>query len=75
MQATDLAGIHQRGRDAQRAGSSFHENPIYSAKVPINTPESLIDWHNCCLAWASGWLAEDAGRDKAMQALLKVKYW
>jgi len=75
MQASDLAGIHRRGSESHRAGLSFHENPFYFADVPITTPENLLDWHDCCLSWASAWLTEDTGRDKAVRALLQVKYW
>ena len=75
MQRSDIEGIRRRGQLDRAAGFAFGENPFYAARLPLNTPEQLFEWNDQCLAWASGWLAEDAGRDTALQSLLKVPCW
>ena len=75
MQRSDLEGIQRRGRLDRAAGLAFGQNPFYDANVPLDTPEQLFEWNDMCLAWASGWLAEDGGRDAGLQAMLKVRWW
>ena len=75
MQRSDLEGIQRRGRLDRAVGISFGENPFYGTSLPLSTAEQLFEWNDQCIAWASGWLAADAGRDKALQSLLKVPCW
>ena len=74
MQRSDIEGVKRRGRLYRAAGLVFGENPFYMADVPLNTPEQLFSWNDMCLAWASGSLDEDAGRDVALQSLLRLRW-
>ena len=67
MNQSDAEGIQHQGRQDRFAGLAFFDNPMFAADVPLDTPEQLFEWNDCCLAWAQGWLAEDAGRDRAVQ--------
>jgi hypothetical protein len=74
MQASDIEGIRRRGRADRRAGMSYFANPFFEAEVRPG-PAAMLEWHDVCCAWASGWLEEDAGRDKAIQGLMRVHPW
>jgi hypothetical protein len=65
----DLQGIYRRGIATRQAGKDFDDNPFYSSSG------SLEEWHECASSWADGWLDEDAGRDKAVQARFRVWLW
>jgi hypothetical protein len=36
------------------------------------TGAEMLAWHDIASAWASGWLREDAGRDKEIAALMRT---
>ena len=71
---SDLEGINRAGVAARIAGQSYYDNPMFFATVPTDTPEQLLEWHDLCLAWAGGWMSEDAGRDEALQRVLRLRY-
>ena len=71
----DSLGLYRQGEAARRAGKGFHDNPVYFASADLATPQQLLEWNDCCLAWSAGWMKEDAGRDQGLQQLLEVRYW
>jgi hypothetical protein len=70
---SDLEGIQRAGVAARIAGQSYYDNPGFFASVPTDTPEQLLEWHDLCLARAAGWMSEDAGRDEALQRVLRLR--
>jgi hypothetical protein len=75
MQTAEIEGIKAKGVAGRMTGLSFHDNQQYFMDVPVETTEQFSDWLECSAAWAAGWLEQDAGRDKAMQSMFKVRYW
>jgi hypothetical protein len=75
MQASDVAGLRARGAEAHRAGLSFHDNPMYRSIAGSSTMREYFDWHDGCVAWASGWIDADKGQDQPLQALMRLAYW
>jgi hypothetical protein len=73
MPKSDLEGIQRAGVAARIAGQGYDSNPMFFADVPTDTTEQLLDWHDLCCAWAAGWMREDAGRDEALQRVLRVR--
>ena len=71
---SDLEGLQRAGVAARIAGQSYYDNPMFFASVPTDTTGQLLEWHDLCLAWAAGWLKEDAGRDEALQRALRLRY-
>ena len=66
MQQSDLDGIQRSGAIARERGVSFFENPHHFA------PEN---WTELSSAWAAGWRQADMGREEALAALDRVKFW
>lgn len=75
MQASDLIGLEDTGASARRDGTSYFDNPMLASAVPVATERQLCDWQSGCVAWARGWLREDAARDEALQSLMNVRFW
>jgi hypothetical protein len=71
----DLSGICGRGIAARQAGESYFSNPFYFSTLPTTTVEQFEAWCQLCEAWSAGWLAEDAGRDPAVQSLMRISFW
>jgi hypothetical protein len=74
VEVSDLQGIRRRGIADQRAGVSYLANPFFESRI-TDDPAALLEWHDVCCAWAAGWLEEDAGRDMAIQGLIRVHPW
>ena len=75
MQPSDLAGLRARGTEAHREGLSFHDNPMYRSGCGFSTVRELFDWHDGCVAWASGWAEADKDQDQPLQALMQLACW
>lgn len=75
MQKSDLEGVVGRGVAARQAGASFYDNPFYFSTVPTDTPEGFDAWCQLSMAWSTGWLKEDAGRDPHMARMLTMRSW
>ena len=73
MPKSDLEGLQRAGVAARIAGLGYHDNPGFFATVPTDTTEQLLAWHDLCCAWAAGWKREDAGRDEALQRVLRMR--
>jgi hypothetical protein len=67
LAALTLDEIRERGASARRMGLPyFGTNPF----VADSSIEDLDVWAARAATWWAGWLAEDRGRDVAVQALL-----
>ena len=66
MQQSDVEGIKHDGARASERGTSFFENPHYSA------PEN---WLELSSAWLAGWREADKGRNEMLVALDRIRYW
>lgn len=75
MNPTELEGLTRLGAAAHAQGHSYFDNPMLLTPAPVQTPEQWADWMALCSAWSAGWLTADAGRDPAMRALCRVRYW
>ena len=69
MRPLDLTEIHRSGKAARRDRLDFFDNP-YLAPIPEGLP--FDQWAYAHNAWASGWLAEDNGRDLDVQRFLRT---
>jgi hypothetical protein len=68
MQQSDIKGIERSGAQARERGVSFFANPHLSEAGDSLVPASAI-------AWAAGWREADGGKDAALAALDRVRYW
>ena len=76
MIASDFAGLVRSGATGRNAQLSFFDNLMFrSENWKSETPDDLIEWHNAAMAWAAGWVGADAGRDKGLTQLLRVRHW
>lgn len=75
MMQSELTSVRDSGSSAREAGETFHSNPHLMSTVPTETPEQWRDWESLAGAWADGWLARDAGRDKAIAQLMRMRFW
>lgn len=69
MEQSDVQGIYRSGEIARRKGHSYWENPFFAAPIAKLGVEGFLDWADAAMAWASGWVREDAGRDLDIKRL------
>ena len=74
MPKSDLDGLQAAGANARSSGLSYYDNPMFTASVPLHTAEQWLEWNDLSCAWAAGWLREDAGRDQALQRVLRTRW-
>ena len=75
MDATELDSVRRSGIVARQSGLSYFDNPHHFISAPVDATEQGRDLEGLCNALSAGWLIENAGRDEAIKALMRVKYW
>lgn len=75
VNASDLETMRLEGAAARRNRLDFFANPNFVAADPASGPDQLEEWFEKASAWAAGWMAEDAGRDQRIRALMRQRYW
>ena len=70
MQQSDLDGIERSGVLARTRCWSYFDNPWLLGDMPFGD-----EWEAAVSAWWAGWMREDAGRDKAIAQLMRVRMW